>query len=93
MSKNNIFNSSSYFTASIGILATIIGIISFIPVAYLVYKTKKTNNFPYSTLILALIANLLWFIYGIYEPASANILAGSLYFIIYLFIFYIKLLY
>jgi len=93
MSKNNIFNGSSYFTASIGILATIIGIISFIPVVYVVYKTKKTNNFPYSTLLLALLSNLLWVIYGIYAPASANILAGSLYFIIYTFILYIKLLY
>ena len=30
-----------------GFLATIIGIISFLPVIYVVYKTKKTLNFPY----------------------------------------------
>ena len=48
-----------------GFLATIIGIISFLPVIYIVYKTKKTINFPYRTLILALLSNILWIYYSV----------------------------
>ena len=29
-----------------GYLATVIGVVSFIPVVYVVFKTKKTLNFP-----------------------------------------------
>lgn len=47
-----------------GFLATIIGIISFLPVLYVVYKTK-TINFPYRILILALLSNLLWIYYSV----------------------------
>ena len=78
---------------AIGMLATIIGIFSFIPVISIIYKSKRTNNFPYYTLFLAIISNILWFIYGIYKETYANILSGTLYFLIYSFILYIKLLY
>ena len=74
----------------IGILATITGIISFIPVVTNVYRTRKTNNFPYKTLYFAIISNLLWIIYGIFESTNANILAGGVYFIIYFFILFTK---
>ena len=69
-----------------GILATVIGIISYLPVVYVVYKTRKTNNFPLYTLGLATISNILWIIYGIYEPAPASIFMGVLYTVIYLYI-------
>ena len=78
---------------AIGMLATIIGILSFIPVISVIYKSKKTNNFPYYSIFLAIISNILWFIYGIYKQTYANILSGTLYFLIYFFILYIKLLY
>ena len=78
---------------AIGMLATIIGILSFIPVISVIYKSKKTNNFPYYSIFLAIISNILWFIYGIYKQTYANILSGTLYFLIYSFILYIKLLY
>ena len=78
---------------AIGILATIIGIISFIPVILIIYKTKKTNNFPYYSIFLQIISNILWLIYGIYKKAYANMISGILYFLIYFFILYIKLLY
>ena len=42
-----------------GLLATIIGVISFIPVLFTVHKTKKASNFPYRALILALTSNIL----------------------------------
>ena len=78
---------------TIGILATIVGVISFIPIVYVVYKTRKTNNFPYPTLYLAILSNLLWIIYGLYEPAFATIFQGALYFLIYTYVLYIKFLY
>jgi uncharacterized protein with PQ loop repeat len=79
-----------------GFLATIIGIISFLPVLYIVYKTKKTINFPYRTLILALLSNLLWIYYSVakYPKIDFQIaFMGSLYFFIYLFILHTKAFY
>ncbi len=76
-----------------GFLATIIGIISFLPVLYVVYKTKKTINFPYRTLILALLSNLLWIYYSVakYPKIDFQIaFMGILYFFIYLFILHTK---
>lgn len=76
-----------------GLLATIIGIISFLPVVYLVYKTKNTSNFPYKTLILAIISNILWIYYAVATktPADDQIaFMGTLYLCIYLFILYTK---
>ena len=76
-----------------GFLATIIGIISFVPVIYVVYKTKKTVNFPYRTLILALISNLLWIYYSVAKYPKIDFqvaFMGVLYFFIYLFILQTK---
>lgn len=76
-----------------GFLATIIGIISFVPVLYVVYKTKKTVNFPYRTLILALISNLLWIYYSVAKYPKIDFqvaFMGVLYFFIYLFILQTK---
>ena len=76
-----------------GFLATIIGIISFVPVIYVVYKTKKTVNFPYRTLILALISNLLWIYYSVSKYPKIDFqvaFMGVLYFFIYLFILQTK---
>ena len=79
-----------------GLLATIIGIISYLPVVYTVYKTKKTTNFPYKALFLAIISNSLWIYYGLSNPKGMDkqiILMGVLYFLIYVFILYTKLIY
>lgn len=79
-----------------GFLATIIGIISFFPVLYVVFKTKKTVNFPYYTLILALISNSLWIYYSLAEYPNIRAetaFMGILYFLIYTFILYIKIIY
>jgi len=84
--------SEIYSNETIGILATIIGIISYLPVLWVVHKTNKTNNFPFKTLFLALISNILWVMYGMYEPAPASILSGALYFLIYVYILYVKIL-
>jgi len=79
-----------------GLFATIIGIISFLPVIYIVYKTKNTKNFPYKTLILALISNLLWIYYALVKDKQIDkqlLLMGILYFLIYIFIFVTKIIY
>ena len=76
-----------------GLAATIVGIISFLPVIYVVYKTKTTKNFPIKTLLLALISNLLWIYYGAAKNKVMDkqlILMGTLYFFIYSFILYTK---
>lgn len=74
----------------IGYIATIISVISFLPIVYTVYKTGKTNNFPLKALILALMANSIWLIYGFYKNAKANIVSGGLYFLMYSYILYKK---
>ena len=49
-----------------GFLATIIGIISFLPVLYIVYKTKKTINFPYRTFSNSLYRYFIFFYLSFY---------------------------
>lgn len=75
---------------AIGLLATLLGVIRFIPIMHKVYKTGKTNNFPYIALFLALASNILWIIYGTFDSTYANIVAGSLFFSAYAFILFIK---
>ena len=75
----------------VGLLATFIGIISFLPVLLVVHKTRNTKNFPYRTLFLALASNVLWLTYGILKNSTATIIMGVLYFLIYTFILYNKI--
>ena len=74
----------------IGILATIIGVISFIPILHNVIITKKTNNFTYANLSLAIISNLLWIIFALNKNIFTTLFMGSIYLIIYLFILFFK---
>lgn len=76
-----------------GIIATLVGIISIIPIAIKVWKTKKTEAFPHFALILAVISNSLWVAFGLYTGVKASLLSGSLYLAFYLFIYSIKLRY
>ena len=90
---NKIEEYAETYSKIAGFLATIIGIISFVPVLYVVYKTKKTVNFPYRTLILALISNLLWIYYSVAKYPKIDFqvaFMGVLYFFIYLFILQTK---
>jgi len=94
----NLANIENFFERSIhlaGFLATIIGVISFLPIIYIVYKTKKTHNFPYNALVMALLGNLLWIFYAFYKDDknidSQVLFMGAIYFLLYGYIFYIKL--
>jgi len=73
-----------------GLLATLIGIISFLPIIYKIIVTKKTDNFTISSLTLALISNVLWIIYGTSNKLFTPFLSGILYFIIYAIILLYK---
>jgi len=77
-----------------GLAATFVGIISYIPVVYLVYKTKHTKNFPVKALLLAIMSNTLWIYYAVAKEPETDTqvaLMGVLYFCIYSFILYTKL--
>lgn len=77
-----------------GLAATMIGIISFLPVLHTVYKTRKTTNFPYEALCLALVSNALWIYYGYSKPHGIDyqvLMMGALYFVVYLSILYVKM--
>lgn len=88
------YSSVEKLTESIsGLFATIIGIVSFLPVVYLIYKTKNTSNFPFKSLILALISNILWIYYAFVKVDYQVAFMGTLYFFIYIYILYTKLVY
>ena len=77
-----------------GLAATMIGIISFLPVLHTVYKTRKTTNFPYEALGLALASNALWIYYGYSKPKGIDyqvLMMGVLYFAVYSSILYVKM--
>lgn len=92
--QNTFDNMLKNYIGAAGFLATIVGIISFLPVLYVVYRTKKTNNFPYKALILALVSNSLWIFYAFKKGPKVDVqvaFMGILYFLIYSFILYIKM--
>lgn len=82
--------SNKYLIESVGDLAVILGVVSFMPVVYTVYKTKKTNNFPYKSLFFLVISQMLWVFYGYLVSAKATFVGGTLFSLIYLFILYTK---
>lgn len=91
-----IHTSNLNLTHSTGVLATLTGVISFLPVLYLIYQTKNTANFPYQTLVLAILSNLLWIFYAIYKSHHVDTqiaFMGCLYLCAYLYILYTKLRY
>lgn len=83
--KNNIDN--------IGILASIIGLLRFIPLVIEIYKTKKTNNFPYLMLFFAITSTMLWLIYAFINNSIALIISAGLALIVYLYIMFMKFKY
>jgi uncharacterized protein with PQ loop repeat len=77
----------------IGYVATLLSVVSFIPVIFSIAKTKKTNDFPYKTLYLALISNILYIISGYLTSNNVLIVMGIVFIAIHSFILYIKLRY
>lgn len=76
---------------TLGTLAIITGIISFLPILFRMHDTRNTSNFTWINLTLALVSNILWFLYGYLTKSFANIVSGVLYFLIYLYIVNVKI--
>lgn len=74
----------------IGSIAVLTGLVSFFPIIMKMSKTRDANNFTWLNLTLALISNSFFFAYGYLTKSNTNIASGTLYFLIYLFIVYIK---
>lgn len=77
----------------IGLLATFIGLLRFIPITIEVYKSKKTNNFPYLMLFFAITSTILWLIYSYINNSIPLFISAGLAFSVYLFILFIKIKY
>lgn len=75
----------------IGYAGTIFTVLSFLPVVFNIYKTKKTNNFPYKTIILAYLGNGLILLNGILSKNNVLMFMGTIFVLIYSYILYIKL--
>ena len=84
---------SLHYLEFLGVLATILGAISFLPVLYTVWHSKTAHDFPYIGLVFALSSNLLWIYYGHFKDAKAAFFMGVLYVAIYGFILTIKTVY
>ena len=71
----NYVNEEEYFKYLdiIGLSATIIGALRFIPLVAEVYRSKKTNNFTYGTLLFAFTSTILWIIYSFMRKSISDI--------------------
>ena len=78
---------------SLGLLASFLGLLRFIPIVYEIYKTKRTNNFTPTMLFLALSSTIFWLIFGYYENTLPLIISSLIAFCVYIYIVYMKLSY
>ena len=76
----------------IGIVGTLVGLLSFRAMLWKIYTTGITINFPYESLILTVIGWSLIIIYGILTQSSINIFLGSVYLTIFSSILITKIL-
>ena len=58
-----------------------------------IYKSKKTNNFPYLMLFFAITSTILWLIYSYINNSIPLFISAGLAFSVYLFILFIKIKY
>lgn len=80
------------YVTFIGILGTLIGLISFRAMLWEIYTSGITINFPYESLILTLIGWLLTMIYGILTKSIVVVTLGFIYFCVFLSILIVKIL-
>ena len=77
----------------IGLSATIIGAIRFIPLVAEVYRSKKTNNFTYATLFFAFTSTILWIIYSLMRKSLSLGFSAGIACSVYIYILITKLRY
>lgn len=68
--------SSAYIASIIGYFAAIIGIFTFIPQAYDIWKTKSTKGISLLTFVLIVFMSILWIIYGVLLQAFPILLVN-----------------
>tara|TARA_Y100000816_G_scaffold198443_1_gene145337 strand:+ start:2692 stop:2988 length:297 start_codon:yes stop_codon:yes gene_type:complete len=78
---------------TIGLLASFIGLLRFIPLIYHIYNTKKTNNFTPTVLLLALMSSLFWLIFGFYENSTPVLISSIIALFVYSYILSVKIIY
>ena len=75
----------------IGVLAAIGTTSSFIPQAYKVFKTKKTEDLSLGIFLLFCVGTVLWIIYGAMIKSFPVLLANSVTFILAFYILIMKI--
>lgn len=75
----------------LGIVAGIFSTIAFVPQIYQIYKTDNTSSFSYITIIVYLLGQFLWSIYGIINKKGTIVVFSVSSIIIYLLILHIKI--
>ena len=78
---------------NLGLLASFLGLLRFIPMVYQIYKTKRTNNFTPTMLLLALTSTIFWLVFGFYEDTLPLIISSVIALFVYTYIVYMKLSY
>ena len=78
---------------NLGLLASFLGLLRFIPMVYQIYKTKRTNNFTPTMLLLALTSTIFWLVFGFYEDTLPVIISSVIALFVYTYIVYMKLSY
>lgn len=74
-----------------GTFAILTGIISFFPIIIRIWNTQNTFNFTWSNIFLALLSNIMWILYGVSSNSATNIASGSIFFLFYSYITYVKM--
>jgi len=77
----------------VGYLAAMLGIFSFIPQAYNIWKTKNTKSISLLTFLLIAAISFLWIIYGSLLHSAPILLVNIVVFFVALYIVIMKLKY
>ena len=77
----------------IGYIAAILGIFSFLPQAYDIWKTKNTKSISLLAFSLIVVIALLWIIYGLLLFAAPILLVNIVVFFVALYIVTMKIKY
>jgi uncharacterized protein with PQ loop repeat len=73
-----------------GILASLIGLTSFISIVYHVIKTQNASNYLWTSIMLAILSNILWMLEGIKINSRPVIINSIMYIFLYLIIVGVK---
>ena len=66
------------YITTIGLLAGILSIVAILPQVWKTYTTKHTNDLSMKWLVISIVAQLLWFTFGMLSNVLPVILTSSL---------------